>query len=113
MRRWFVIAAVVAAGTSGCGTFESAAITDIRLHNDTSRHVAVEDCSTSSCSHFRYSKSLAPHANVHALDYGDGTSWWIVTSRNRRVGCLSLGIANRVEGYVLKVSTLRRCPSFG
>ena len=83
--------------------------TDIRLANDTSRRVTVEDCSTSSCNHFRYTKSLAPHASAHAVDYGDGTSWWVVTSDGRRVGCLTLGIGNRQEGYVLKVSTMSHC----
>lgn len=84
--------------------------TDIRLSNDTARPVTVEDCSTSSCIHFRYTKSLAPHASTHALDYGDGTSWWVVTSGGRRIGCLTLGIGERQEGYVLKMSTLGRCP---
>jgi len=95
---------------TGCATFESDASWDIKLRNDTSRRVIVKDCTSSACDRFRYVKRLPSQTTVKALDHGDGTSWWLVlTPKGSRLGCLSLGIDKRVEGYVLDVSTVARC----
>lgn len=114
MRAWLVLASVAALLVAGCGRggdpFEEGPW-DIKLQNDTARFVVVNDCTTQACTKFWYTKRLAPRRSVAALDYGDGTSWWVVSSHGKRLGCLTLGISNRVEGYVLRVSSLRRCPS--
>jgi hypothetical protein len=95
---------------TGCATFESGASWDIKLRNDTSRTVSVKNCTTSACDRFRYVKRLPAHTTVKALDHGDGTSWWLVlTPKGARLGCLSLGMSKRVDGYVLDVSTLSTC----
>lgn len=95
----------------GCGTFESQAITEITIRNDTSRFVVVKDCRSDACDNYRYTRRLAPHAAASAHDYGDGTSWWLVGNRSGKVlGCLELGIGQRQEGYTLKLSELQQCP---
>lgn len=95
---------------AGCGSsFESS--WDIKIRNDTARAVIVRDCTTGDCHRFRYTKRLAPHKFAPALDYGDGTSWWLVRDvEGRMIGCLTLGVGQRVEDYVLRVSTIRKCP---
>lgn len=114
MRRLLAICLVgfgVAPLLAGCGTFESGSTWNIELRNDTSRFVVVRDCKTSACGAFRYVKRLSSGATVRALDYGDGTSWWLVTARSgRKLGCLTLGISKRVDGYTLSVSSLVTCP---
>lgn len=115
MMRLALAALFLVAVVAGCGggdVFEQGPW-DIKLNNDTARAVVVRDCIASSCARFRYSKSLAPHRTLPARDYGDGTSWWLVTSSGRRLGCLTLGIQQRVEGYVLRLSTMRACPIAG
>jgi hypothetical protein len=96
---------------TGCATLESGSIWNITIRNDTRRFVIVSDCKTSACSLFRYAKHLSPGATARASDYGDGTSWWRVTNRSgERLGCLTLGLSKRVEGYTLLVSSLTACP---
>jgi hypothetical protein len=95
---------------SGCATVESGSVWDIKLKNDSPQFLIVKDCASSSCASFRYIARLAPGETVSAHDYGDGTSRWIVTSRDgRRLGCLMLGISKRVDGYVLRTSTTAPC----
>lgn len=95
----------------GCATFESSAVTDIVIKNDTPHFVLVKDCRSSHCSSFRYTRSIGPGRSVLGHDYGDGTSWWRVANHEGRViGCLSLGISARQEGTVLRVSRVRSCP---
>jgi hypothetical protein len=96
---------------AGCGTVESGSTWSIKIRNNTSRFVTVRDCKTSACGAFRYVRQLSSGATVRALDYGDGTSWWLVTARSgRNLGCLTLGISKRVDGYTLSVSSLVKCP---
>jgi hypothetical protein len=96
----------------GCQTFESAAITDITLRNDTSRAVVVRACETSACEGFRYTGRLAAQESVPATDRGDGRSWWLVlTDRGKRLGCLSLDYTHRQEGYVIRMSRIASCPT--
>jgi hypothetical protein len=96
---------------SSCGFSFERGPWNIRIRNDTVRRVIVNDCRTSACRAFRYSKAVSPGVTVAALDYGDGTSWWLVLAENhRRLGCLTLGVSKRVGGYVLRLSTLGRCP---
>jgi len=95
---------------AGCQTFESAAITDITLRNDTSGAVVVRACETSACQGFRYTHRLPARSSVHATDHGDGRSWWLVqTNTGQRLGCLSLNYTHRVDGYVIRVSHIRPC----
>ena len=95
---------------SGCATFEGSSVWDIRLHNDSTQFLVVRDCASSTCATFRYVKRLPPGKTVNALDYGDGNSRWVVTGPNgRRLGCLTLGIDKRVEGYVLRTSAASPC----
>lgn len=105
-----LVVVTVLALLTGCATFESSASWNLKLRNDTSRTVTVKDCTTSACDRFRYAKRLPAQTTVKALDHGDGTSWWLVlTPKGTRLGCLSLGINKRVEGYTLDVSTLSTC----
>jgi hypothetical protein len=98
--------------SAGCGTFESTAITDITLRNDTTHAAVVKACLTSGCSRFRYVKRVAAGRSVAATDYGDGRSWWLVLNpHGERVGCLSLNYTQRVEGYVIRLSTITACPT--
>jgi hypothetical protein len=101
----------LASPLAGCGTFESGSTWNIKLRNDTRRFVIVRDCKTSACGAFRYVKQLSSGTTVRALDYGDGTSWWLVTAPSgRNLGCLTLGISKRVDGYTLSVSSVVKCP---
>jgi hypothetical protein len=109
MRVGLVLVFALLAG--GCQTFESGCCTDIQIRNDTRQAVLVKDCFTGTCDRFRYSKVLPPGATAAGTDQGDGTTWWLVLSRSgKRLGCLTLGISKRVENYVLRVSTITRCP---
>jgi hypothetical protein len=109
MRVGFVLV-VVALLAGGCQTFESGCCTDIQIRNDTTQAVLVKDCFTGSCDRFRYSRTLPPGATAAGTDQGDGTTWWLVLSRSgKRLGCLTLGINKRVEGYVLHVSSYATC----
>jgi hypothetical protein len=110
MRVGFVLV-VVALLSGGCQTFESGCCTDIQIRNDTRQAVLVKDCFTGSCDRFRYSRALPPGGTAAGTDQGDGTTWWLVLSRSgKRLGCLTLGINKRVEGYVLHVSSYATCP---
>jgi hypothetical protein len=114
MRRLLAICLVgfgLAPLLAGCGTFESGSTWNIKLRSDTGRVVVVKECKTSACGVFRYVEQLSTGATARALDYGDGTSWWLVTARSgRNLGCLTLGISKRVDGYTLSVSSLVKCP---
>jgi hypothetical protein len=114
MRRFIAFALLGLVSTplvTGCGTFESGTWS-IKIRNDTSRFVVVSGCKTSACQPpFRYAKQLRSRATVQVSDYGDGTSWWRVTNRRgRRIGCLTLGRSQRVDGYILAISSLTGCP---
>jgi hypothetical protein len=112
--RLVLVALVLVVAAAGCGSggdpFEEGAW-DIKLQNDTARAVVIGDCETRACARFRYIKRLAPRASASALDYGDGTSWWLVSASGRRIGCLTLGVSSRVEGVVVRVSDLQPCPA--
>ncbi len=96
---------------AGCDLNREDGTWTIALRNDTTTAVVVRDCRTSACDRFRYVKYLPPGVSVTAHDYGDGTSWWLVTNGNGdRLGCLTLGIGDRVGGNTLKVSSLTDCP---
>lgn len=102
--------AVLASLVAGCATFESASIWDIKLRNDTTQFLVVKDCASSTCATFRYVKRLPPGATVSALDYGDGNSRWVVMRQNgHRLGCLTLGISKRADGYVIRTSAITSC----
>lgn len=106
------VAVVAIAACSACGTLEDKAVTDISLRNDTAHAVVVKSCTSPQCDHFRYVRRVDQGHSAPATDYGDATSWWLVaTSRGAVLGCLSLGIGQRQEGYVLRISTLRTCPA--
>ena len=97
---------------SGCQTVEESEVWDITLRNDTSRVVVVKDCRTSACDRIRYTSRLPPGASTAAKDYGDHTSWWRVYGKSETlIGCLTLDSHNRLEGYVLRVSSLTNCSS--
>lgn len=97
---------------AACTTFESAATTDLTLRNDTSQAVVVKDCLASSCTAFRYSKRISPGASAAATDHGDGRSWWLVLDQNgNRLGCLTLDLTQRVEGYTLRLTGIVTCPT--
>jgi hypothetical protein len=97
---------------SGCQTFESAAITDVTLRNDTQTAVVVRACSSSTCKSFRYTQQVMAGKSVPATDQGDGKSWWVVSAPDgKRLGCLSLDYTHRVEGYVLRISRASSCPT--
>jgi hypothetical protein len=103
------IALIVAVATlaAGCTTFESGSVWHIKLRNDSTHLLVVKDCANSACATFRYVKRLAPGKTFSALDYGDGNSRWVVMGQNgRRLGCLTLGIDKRVDGYVLQTSAM-------
>jgi hypothetical protein len=107
-----VVGVFAAWAASGFQTFESTATWDVTLRNDTKSPVVVVACQTSACTGFRYTRQVPVGKSVHATDYGDGRSWWLVRSnRGRRVGCLSLDSSHRVEGYVIRMSRIRSCPA--
>jgi hypothetical protein len=97
--------------SGGCKTIEEATTWNVTLRNDTGRLAVVKYCSTNACERFKYTRRLAPRRSAAALDYGDGTSWWVVLDgRRKRLGCLKLDRSRRVEGYVLRTSNLTECP---
>jgi hypothetical protein len=103
--------AYLVALSGGCKTFEEAATWDVTLRNDTGRVVVFRYCSTKICDRFKYTRRVLPRRSAAALDYGDGTSGWIVLDgRGKRLGCLKLDRSQRVEGYVLRTSSLTECP---
>lgn len=111
VRRWTLLSLLIASLGAGCQTFESGAVWDITIRNDTRRAVVVRDCLTERCQRFRYTRRIRPGRSKPAFDFGDGDSWWTVsTVRRQRLGCLLLTIRHRAAAYVLKVSDLRACP---
>jgi hypothetical protein len=94
----------------GCDLNREDGTWGIFLQNDTPDAVVVKDCTDGTCSRFRYVKRIPPETKVAATDHGDGTSWWLVESGGRLVGCLTLNLTDRVGGNVLRLSDMVACP---